>query len=201
MSGKGPTKSSGIIQSRTLNLPFDNIDTDQIIPAQFLTTTEREGLGRFCFYHWRFNPDGSSKTEHPLLQHDPAAQQVLVAGPNFGCGSSREHAPWALMDLGFRAVISSRFADIFRNNSIKNGLLPVVMDQSVVDFLLAHPNHPVRIDIPAGKLEVNELGTFNFPLDPFAAYCLAQGIDQLDFLLLQDSDITRYENARRLQSS
>jgi len=195
MSTTGDTKAAGIIQSHTLNLPFDNIDTDQIIPAQFLTTTEREGLGRFCFFHWRFNPDGSSKAEHPLMHHVPADHQVLVAGPNFGCGSSREHAPWALLDLGFRAVISSRFADIFRNNSIKNGLLPVVMEPSVVEFLLAHPNHPVRIDIPAGKLEVSGLGTFSFPLDPFAAYCLAQGIDQLDFLLRQEKDIARYENA------
>jgi 3-isopropylmalate/(R)-2-methylmalate dehydratase small subunit len=195
MSTSSATNAAGIIQSRTLNLPFDNIDTDQIIPAQFLTTTERAGLGRFCFFHWRFHPDGSSKAEHPLMHHVPAEHQVLVAGPNFGCGSSREHAPWALMDMGFRAVISSRFADIFRNNSIKNGLLPVVMEQSVVDFLLAHPNHPVRIDIPAGKLEVSGLGTFGFPLDPFAAYCLAQGIDQMDFLLRQETDIARYENA------
>jgi 3-isopropylmalate/(R)-2-methylmalate dehydratase small subunit len=195
MSSSSDTKAPGIIQSRTLNLPLDNIDTDQIIPAQFLTTTEREGLGRFCFYHWRFNPDGSSKGEHPLMHHVPAEQQVLVAGSNFGCGSSREHAPWALMDLGFRAVISTRFADIFRNNSIKNGLLPVVMEPRVVEFLLDHPNHPVRIDIAAGKLEVDELGTFNFPLDPFAAYCLAQGIDQMDFLLRQEPDISRYENA------
>lgn len=195
MSTGGDAKAPGIIQSRTLNLPLDNIDTDQIIPAQFLTTTEREGLGRFCFYHWRFNPDGSAKAEHPLMHHVPAEQRVLVAGSNFGCGSSREHAPWALMDLGFRAVISTRFADIFRNNSIKNGLLPVVMEHSVVEFLLDHPNHPVRIDIADGKLEVDELGTFNFPLDPFAAYCLAQGIDQMDFLLRQEPDISRYENA------
>ena len=195
MSAERMTKAAGIIESLTLNLPFDNIDTDQIIPAQFLTTTEREGLGRFCFYHWRFHPDGSQKAEHPLMHHVPADHRVLVAGANFGCGSSREHAPWALLDLGFRAVISSGFADIFRNNSIKNGLLPVVAEPSVVAFLLDHPNHPVRIDIAAGKLEVSELGTFSFPLDPFAAYCLAQGIDQLDFLLRQQTDIARYENA------
>lgn len=186
--------SSGVIDSRTLNLPFDNIDTDQIIPAQFLTTTEREGLGRFCFYHWRFNPDGSPKEDHPLINYVAAEHQVLVAGPNFGCGSSREHAPWALLDLGFRAVISSRFADIFRTNSLKNGLLPVQVDQEVVDFLMQHPHHAVRIDIPAGRLEVSDLGTFNFPIDPFSAYCLAQGIDQLDFLLNQETDIARYEH-------
>jgi 3-isopropylmalate/(R)-2-methylmalate dehydratase small subunit len=200
MSAECTTKAAGIIESRTLNLPFDNIDTDQIIPAQFLTTTERKGLGRYCFYHWRVNPDGSQKAEHPLMHHVPADHQVLVAGPNFGCGSSREHAPWALMDLGFRAVISSRFADIFRNNSIKNGLLPVVAEPGVVEFLLGHPNHPVRIDIAAGKLDVSGLGTFSFPLDPFAAYCLAQGIDQMDFLMRQEAAIARYENASSPQS-
>ncbi|MGH8033947.1 MAG: 3-isopropylmalate dehydratase small subunit [Lysobacterales bacterium] len=182
--------------TRTLNLPFDNIDTDQIIPAQFLTTTEREGLGRFCFHHWRFNLDGSPRAEHPLLGHDPAQHQVLVAGTNFGCGSSREHAPWALMDLGFRAVISSRFADIFRNNALKNGLLPVTVEQDVIDFLLAHPDHPVRIDIPSTTLEISGFGSVVFLLDPFSAYCLARGFDQLDFILQHESDIARYEQAK-----
>jgi 3-isopropylmalate/(R)-2-methylmalate dehydratase small subunit len=182
--------------TRTLNLPFENIDTDQIIPAQFLTTTERAGLGRFCFHHWRFNPDGSPKAEHPLSGHDPEQHQVLVAGTNFGCGSSREHAPWALMDLGFRAVVSSRFADIFRNNALKNGLLPITVGQDAIDFLLAHPGHPVRIDIPSTTLEISGFGNVVFPLDPFTAYCLARGIDQLDFILQHETDIARYEHAR-----
>lgn len=182
--------------TRTLNLPFDNIDTDQIIPAQFLTTTEREGLGRFCFHHWRFNPDGSPKAEHPLSGHDPAQHRVLVAGANFGCGSSREHAPWALMDLGFRAVVSSRFADIFRNNALKNGLLPITVEQNVIDFLLAHPRQEVRIDIPATTLEISGFGPVEFPLDPFTAYCIARGIDQLDFILQHETDIARYEQAK-----
>jgi len=118
---------------------------------------------------------------------------VLVAGSNFGCGSSREHAPWALLDLGFRAAISTRFADIFRSNSLKNGLLLVTVEQQVADFLLAHPDHRVRIDIAAARLQVSGLGDFDFPLDPFAAYCLAQGIDQLDFILRHEADIARYE--------
>ena len=185
--------ASGVIESRTFNLPFDNIDTDQIIPAQFLTTTEREGLGQFCFHHWRFNEDGSDREDNPFKGRDPQRQQVLVAGTNFGCGSSREHAPWALLDLGFRAVISDRFADIFRNNALKNGLLPLTAGTAVIDFLLAHPDHPVRIDIPATRFEVDGLGVFDFSLDPFAAYCLARGIDQLDFILQHEKDIARYE--------
>ena len=185
--------SAGVIESHTFNLASDNIDTDQIIPAQFLTTTEREGLGQFCFYHWRFDANGKPRKDSPLAGHDAGRQQVLVAGTNFGCGSSREHAPWALLDLGFRAVISTRFADIFRNNSLKNGLLLVTVDQEVIDFLLAHPDHPVRIDITAARVEVKGLGEFDFPLDPFSAYCLAQGIDQLDFILQHEPEITRYE--------
>ena len=185
--------TAGIIESRTFNLPADNIDTDQIIPAQFLTTTEREGLGKFCFYHWRFDGDGEPRKDGVLATHDTHRQQILVAGANFGCGSSREHAPWALLDLGFRAVISTRFADIFRNNSLKNGLLLVTVEQELIDFLMAHPDHPLRIDILAGRMDVETFGSVEFPLDPFSAYCLAQGIDQLDFLLRHETDIKTYE--------
>jgi len=193
MSNVKSLSTGGIIESCTLNLPFDNIDTDQIIPAQFLTTTEREGLGKFCFHHWRFHPDGRRHEGDPLSDHDPEVHQVLVTGTNFGCGSSREHAPWALLDLGFKAVISTRFADIFRNNSLKNGLLLITVEQKVIDFLMAHPHHQVRIDILAGKLDIDGFGQFDFPLDTFSAYCLAQGIDQLDFILRQEADIARYE--------
>ena len=184
---------SHIIETRTHNVPLDNIDTDQIIPAQFLTTTEREGLGRFCFHGWRYHSDGSEKPDHHLRDFQPEHQQVLVAGTNFGCGSSREHAPWALLDFGFRAVISDRFADIFRNNSLKNGLLPITVDKEVVSFLHAHPDQPVKIDITNGVLSVEGLGDFEFPIDPFAAYCLARGIDQLDFILQNETDISAYE--------
>jgi 3-isopropylmalate/(R)-2-methylmalate dehydratase small subunit len=182
-----------IIETRTYNVPLDNIDTDQIIPAQFLTTTEREGLGQFCFHGWRFDGDGSEKADNPLRDFRPDRQQVLVAGTNFGCGSSREHAPWALLDFGFRAVISDRFADIFRNNALKNGLLPVQVERDVVKFLLAHPDHRVRIDIGQGILVVHELGEFEFPIYPFAAYCLARGMDQLDYILQNERDIAAYE--------
>ena len=146
--------NASVIESRTFNLPVDNIDTDQIIPAQFLTTTERDGMGRHCFHGWRFNDDGRPKSSNPLRGHDAATQAVLVAGANFGCGSSREHAAWALLDFGFRAVISSRFADIFRNNALKNGLLPVQVDEGVAGYLLDHPGAAVRIDIAGHRLDI-----------------------------------------------
>jgi len=186
---------SGVVESRTFNLPVDNIDTDQIIPGQFLTTTERDGLGQFCFYSWRFDENGVERIDHPFRAFDADRQQVLVAGNNFGCGSSREHAPWALLDFGFRAVISSQFADIFRSNSLKNGLLPVMVDEHVVDFLLAHPGHPVRIDIGNNILSVEGYGKFSFPIDPFSAYCLTRGINQLEFLLENEAEISRFEQA------
>ncbi|MGD8358190.1 MAG: 3-isopropylmalate dehydratase small subunit [Lysobacterales bacterium] len=182
-----------VIESHTFSLPVDDIDTDQIIPAQFLTTTERTGLGRYCFYGWRFNDDGSPKTSNPLRKHDPKTQSILVAGSNFGCGSSREHAPWALLDFGFRAVISSRFADIFRNNALKNGLLPIEVDEAVAQHLLDNPGTAVRIDIEKHTLTVEGYGEFDFPLDPFSAYCLTRGMDQLDFILRNEAAIAAYE--------
>ena len=186
---------SGVVESRTFNLPVDNIDTDQIIPAQFLTTTERDGLAKGCFYAWRFDENGLERADSPLREFDAETQQVLVAGNNFGCGSSREHAPWALLDYGFRAVVSSQFADIFRSNSLKNGLLPVQVNDEVVAFLMEHPNHAVRVEISNATLSVDGYGEFKFPLDPFSAYCLTRGIDQLDFILENAGDIDRYEQA------
>src|SRR5882757_4725890 len=135
------------IESKTVVLPYSDIDTDQIIPARFLTTTTKEGLGQHAFSNWRYHADGTAKPDFILNQ--PAAQgcQILVAGNNFGCGSSREHAPWALMDLGFRAVISTEIADIFRSNSLKNGLLPIVIEASAHRWLLDHPGAQIRIDL------------------------------------------------------
>ena len=185
--------SRATIESRTFSLPVENIDTDQIIPAHFLTTTGRDGLGTACFHAWRFNDDGSERASNPLRDHDTERQQVLVAGENFGCGSSREHAPWALLDYGFRAIVSSRFADIFRGNALKNGLLPVTVEPEVADWLLDHPGSEVRIDVTDRRLEIEGYGAFEFPLEPFSAYCLARGIDQLDFILQGADDIQRYE--------
>ena len=188
---------SPIIATRTYNVPLDNIDTDQIIPAQFLTTTEREGLGKCCFYNWRYNPDGSPKAEHPLQDFDAEQHSVLVAGTNFGCGSSREHAPWPLLDMGVKAVISSKFADIFRNNSLKNGLLPITVSEEVVDYLLQHPGLEIRVDIPATTVSIPGIGEVEFPLDSFPAYCLSEGIDQLDFLLRHEQKIGAYEQQQQ----
>ena len=188
-----PKKSAATIRSYTYNIPLDNIDTDQIIPAQFLTTTEREGLGKFCFYGWRFNADGTAKENNPLHDHRPDRQQVLVTGSNFGCGSSREHAPWALLDYGIRAVISSRFADIFCNNSLKNGLIPVTAEEQVIEYLHKHPDSMVSIDIGTRQLTIRDYGTFEFPLDPFSVFCLTREIDQLDFILQSEQEISAHE--------
>lgn len=182
-----------VIHCHCFCLPHDDIDTDQILPAEFLTTTERDGLGQFCFHSWRHDDQGNPLHDHPLSEFDCERHEVLVAGRNFGCGSSREHAPWALLDMGIRAVISSQFADIFHGNSLKNGLLPITLEPEVVAFLHGHPHHPVHIDIPSRTIEIEGYGSFEFPLDPFAAHCIAQGIDQLDFLLQQDPLICDYE--------
>src|SRR5471032_2330020 len=140
------------IRSRTVVLPASNIDTDQIIPARFLTTTTRSGLGKQLFSDWRYAPDGTPKADFVLNQPQAAGCQVLVGGRNFGCGSSREHAPWALLDYGFRAVISTEIADIFRGNSLKNGLLPIVVDETVSRWLLDHPGADIGIDLAAATL-------------------------------------------------
>jgi 3-isopropylmalate/(R)-2-methylmalate dehydratase small subunit len=183
----------GVIEGLGFDVPRDNIDTDQIIPASFLTTTGRDSLAEACFHHWRFEDDGSEKAQHPFSGRGDR-HRILVAGANFGCGSSREHAPWALLDFGFRAVISTRFADIFRNNALKNGLLPVEVDDTVVDHLRAHPDAELKIDIGGHRLQIDGFGEVEFPLDPFSAYCLVRDIDQMDFLLAQKDAIEAYEH-------
>ena len=184
------------LDSRTVVLRERNIDTDQIIPARFLTTTERKGLGKHAFNDWRSLPDGSPNPEFPFNREENAGAQILVAGRNFGCGSSREHAPWALLDLGLRAVISSEIADIFRSNSLKNGLLPVVLDEAIVDELLAQPGIELSIDIATRTLTLPDGRAFEFPLDAFAQTCLLEGVDQLGYLLNQQPAIQRFEAAR-----
>ncbi|HTB67415.1 MAG TPA: 3-isopropylmalate dehydratase small subunit [Steroidobacteraceae bacterium] len=181
------------IRSRTVVLPASNIDTDQIIPARFLTTTTRIGLGKQLFSDWRYGPDGSAKSDFVLNQPAAAGCQVLVAGRNFGCGSSREHAPWALLDYGFRAVISTEIADIFRNNSLMNGLLPIVVDEATSRWLLDNPGSEVSIDLASTSLQLPNGVSVNFPIDPFARYCLLNGVDELGFLLQQQERITAYE--------
>ena len=182
------------LTSRTVVLRERNIDTDQIIPARFLTTTERKGLGKHAFNDWRSLPDGSPNPEFPFNQPENAGAQVLVAGRNFGCGSSREHAPWALTDLGLRAVVSSEIADIFRSNALKNGLLPIVLDDAVVDELLDRPGIELHIDVAECSVTLPGGRRFSFPLDAFARTCLLEGVDQLGYLLRQAPAIERYES-------
>lgn len=182
--------------SCTVALPACNIDTDQIIPARFLTTTTRDGLGRHAFNDWRYLADGSDNPDFVFNRAETAGAQILVAGHNFGCGSSREHAPWALLDLGLRAVISSQIADIFRSNALKNRLLPIVLDADVVAELLARPGIELRIDVATGSVALPDGRIARFELDAFARTCMLEGVDQLGYLLKQGDAITRFEQQR-----
>ncbi len=184
------------IQSKTVVLPTRDIDTDQIIAARFLTTTTREGLGQSLFYDLRFGADGAPRPEFPLNQPAAAGAEILVAGNNFGCGSSREHAPWALLDYGIRAVVSTEIADIFRNNALKNGLLPVVVDADTHSWLLDNPGVELDIDVAQSTLTLPDGRRVEFPIDAFARYCLVEGIDQLGFLRQQQDAIESFERSR-----
>lgn len=182
-------------ESRTVILPYTNIDTDQIIPARFLTTTTKEGLGQQAFADWRYDPSGAPNPDFILNKPEAEGCAVLVAGRNFGCGSSREHAPWALLDCGFKAVISTEIADIFRNNSLKNGLLPIVVDDATHAWLLGNPGASVRIDLDSNLLQLPTGAGYTFALEAFARYCLLNGTDELGFLLQQAPAIERYEQS------
>ena len=182
------------IRSRTAVLPLDDVDTDQIIPARFLRTTVREGLGENLFADWRYNSNGEKVANFVLNQPEAQGAQILVAGRNFGCGSSREHAPWALLDYGFRAVVSTEIADIFRNNSLKNGFLPVVVDPAIHGWLLENPDVELTLDVGSRSLSLPDGRVTEFPLESFSRYCLLNGVDQLGFLLNHASDISRFES-------
>lgn len=176
------------IRSASVVLAQANIDTDRIIPARFLSTTTRTGLGRHAFADWRQDPDFA------LNRPENAGRAILIAGRNFGCGSSREHAPWALVDAGLRAVVSSQVADIFRANALKNGFVPVVLDEAVVQELMQRPDDALEIDVAAGELRTPAGDVHRFPLDAFARTCLLEGVDELGYLLARDTDISRYES-------
>ena len=193
------------LTSTCVVLPAENVDTDQIIPARFLKTVERRGLGAHLFADWRVDADGRPRPEFPLNSPDASRSSILVAGHNFGCGSSREHAPWALLDFGFRAIISSGFADIFRNNALKTGLLPVTLSPdahaSLLELLKESPDTDVTIDLesqtvafPTARLSPPASRLSQFPIDPFARHCLLNGVDELGFLLGEDAAIAAYES-------
>ncbi len=185
--------------SRVVLLPIENIDTDQIIPARFLKVTDKAGLGDALFADWRYEPDGSPRSDFILNQPESKGAHVLFTGDNFGCGSSREHAPWALVGYGFKAVISTFFADIFRNNALKNGLLPIIVEPEVhralQTRLQSDPDAQVTVDLATQTLTLPDGEKVVFPIDPFAKHCLLNGVDQLGFLLGEEERIRAYEAA------
>jgi 3-isopropylmalate/(R)-2-methylmalate dehydratase small subunit len=187
------------ITSRVVALPVNDIDTDQIIPARFLKTTSKVGLGQRLFNDWRYDGAGAPKADFVLNQPGVAGAQVLLAGHNFGCGSSREHAPWALHDFGFRAVIATSFADIFTNNALKNGVLPVTVDAATHARLLAlvraNPATEVTVDLTTKLLTLADGTSTGFPVDVFAQRCLLNGVDELGYILGYEQDIATFEAA------
>lgn len=185
------------VTSRVIPLPQRDVDTDQIIPARFLKITDKAGLAEALFADWRYNPDGSPKSDFVLNQPQHRGAQILLTGVNFGCGSSREHAPWALLGWGIRAIISTSFADIFENNALKNGLLPITVDldthQSLFAALRETPDADLTIDLAKQIVSLPRGTTFDFPIDTFNKKCLLLGMDQLEFILSHKEDILDYE--------
>ena len=184
------------LTSRVLPMPVNDIDTDQIIPARFLKAVDKNGMGDNLFADWRYNSDGSPKADFVLNRPESAGCQILLAGDNFGCGSSREHAPWALTAYGFRAVISTSFADIFRSNALKNGLIPIIVDDAthkmLFDYVEEVPNAEFTVDLESQTLLFPN-GSVTFPIDPFNKICLLNGTDELGYILSFEKEIMDYE--------
>ncbi len=181
------------LTSKPIILPSKDIDTDQIIPARFLTVVSKAGLGKNLFYDWRYHKDGSLKRDSIFNQIDPTQHRIIVAGNNFGCGSSREHAPWALYDYGVRVVISTQIADIFKNNALKNGVLPIVVDEKTHSILMSDSQASLSIDLEHNELTLANGEVVSFDVEPFARLCMLQGVDQLGFLLNQKEAVQKYE--------
>jgi 3-isopropylmalate/(R)-2-methylmalate dehydratase small subunit len=186
---------------RLVSLPIDNIDTDQIIPARFLKTISKEGLGDQLFYDWRYDPGGLPRPDFALNRPEARGAQILLTGDNFGCGSSREHAPWALTQFGFRAVISTSFADIFRQNALKNALLPIVVPREthreLLDLAVSCPEAVVRVDLAAQTIQLPDGRAVPFPIDGFARQCLLEGVDELGYVLNREAAIAAFEAGRK----
>ena len=186
------------LTSHAALLPVDRIDTDQIIPARFLKVTTREGLGDRLFFDWRYLADGSDNPDFPLNRAPATDAEILIAGDDFGCGSSREHAPWALVDFGFKAVIAPSFADIFANNALQNRLLPIAVaadtHAELVAAVAAEPNLEIHVDVEAESMSLPDGRRFVFPIEPFAKHCLLQGLDQIGYLLSFEEEIARHES-------
>lgn len=184
------------LTSRVVPLPVNDIDTDQIIPARFLKATDKNGMGDHLFADWRYNSDGTPKADFVLNKPESQSAQILLAGDNFGCGSSREHAPWALTAFGFRAVISTSFADIFRNNSLKNGLIPIIVDaqthKMLFDYIEEVPNAEFMVDLASQTLNFQN-GSVSFPIDPFNKACLLNGVDELGYIMGFEKEIATFE--------
>ena len=188
------------LASHMVAIPTENIDTDQIIPARFLKTISKTGLGANLFADWRYDENGQPKPDFQLNKPEAQGANILLAGDNFGCGSSREHAPWSLMDWGFRAIISTSFADIFRNNALKNGLLPVIVDEAthrqLFSLIEEDPAVQVSIDLEKQTLTLPDGRSVTFPIDTFSKTCMLEGVDQLGYLLKQAKHVAAYEAAR-----
>src|SRR5271170_4397409 len=189
-------------ESRIVSLPMHDVDTDQIFPARFLKTISKEGLGDQLFHDWRYDPDGKPKPDFVLNKPESKTRQVLLVGDNFGCGSSREHAPWALTQYGFRAVISTSFADIFKGNALKNSLLPIVVSQEVhaklFDAVATDPAANVTVSLANQTLTLPDGSHVEFPIDPFYKHCLLEGVDELGYILNQEGAIAGFERGRQL---
>ena len=183
--------------AKTVNLPNEDIDTDQIIPARFLTRQTIDGIGECLFADWRFDKSGKPNENFILNQAESINAGILVAGNNFGCGSSREHAAWSLLDYGFRAIISSSFADIFQNNSLKNGLITIVVDLETHKWLMENPATELIVDLENTEIILESGKVVSFPIDSFARYCLLNGVDQLGYILSHESEINAYENQQQ----
>ena len=183
--------------AKTVNLPNEDIDTDQIIPARFLTRQTIDGIGECLFADWRFDKSGKPNENFILNQAESINAGILVAGNNFGCGSSREHAAWSLLDYGFRAIISSSFADIFQNNSLKNGLITIVVDLETHKWLMENPATELIVDLENTEIILESGKAVSFPIDSFARYCILNGVDQLGYILSHESEINAYENQQQ----